>query len=67
MSFNSTLLAKVILNSGCKCEGYAWSSNIQTIFNEIYQEHIVASKLQVSINSCCSLFHEIQCKQWSVQ
>ncbi len=40
--------------------GNTWSLNIQSIFNEIDQEHVVASNLQVSINNCWALFHEIQ-------
>ncbi len=66
MSLNNTQLPKVILNWDSKCRGNTWSLNIQNIFNEIDQENVVASNLQVSINKWSALFHEIQCNQWSV-
>ncbi len=66
MSLNNTRLPKVILNWDSKCRGNTWSLNIQSIFNEIDQENVVASNLQVSINKWSALFHEIQCNQWSV-
>ncbi len=43
-----------------------WSLNIESIFNKIDQQNVVASKLEVSINNCWALFHEIQFNQWSV-
>ncbi len=67
MSLNNTWLPKVILNCDSKCRGNTWSLNIQSIFNEIHQGNVVASNLQVSINNCWALFHEIQCNQWSVK
>ncbi len=66
MSLNNILLPKVILNWDSKYRGNTWSLNIQSIFNEIDQENVVASNLQVSINNCWALFHEIQYNQWSV-
>ncbi len=67
MSLNNTQLPKVIFNWDSKCRGNTWSLNIQSIFNEIDQQNVVANNLQVSINNCWALFHEIQCNQWSVQ
>ncbi len=61
MSLNNTRLPKVILIWDSKCRGNTWSLNIQSIFNEIDQENVVASNLQVSINNCWALFHEIKC------
>ncbi len=66
MSLNNTQLPKIILNWDSKCRGNTWSLNIQSIFNEIDQENVVASNLQVSISNCLALFHEVQCNQWSV-
>ncbi len=66
MSLNKTRLPKVMLNWDSKCRCNTWSLNIQSIFNEIDQENVVASNLQVSINNCWALSHEIQCNQWSV-
>ncbi len=51
MLLNNTWLPKVILNWDSKCRGNTWSLNIQSIFNEIDQENVVASNLQVSINN----------------
>ncbi len=66
MSLNNTRLPNVIHKWDGKCRGNPWSLNIQSIFNEINQENVVASNLQVSINNCWALFNEIQCNQWSV-
>ncbi len=52
MSLNNTWLPKVRLNWDSKFRGNTWSLNIQSIFNEMDQENVVASNLQVSINNC---------------
>jgi len=66
MSLNDTRLPKVIFNWDSTCRDNTWSSNIQSIFNEIDQPNVFALKSQVSINNCWALLHEIQCNQWSI-
>ncbi len=56
ISLNNTWLPKVILNWNSKCRGNTWSLNIQSIFNEIDQENVTVSNLQVSINNCWAFF-----------
>ncbi len=56
MPLNNTRLPKVILNWDSKCRSNTWSLNIQSIFNEIDQQNVVASNLQVPINNCWALF-----------